>query len=127
MTFIFYLVFVPSIASVMMKILYVTSGGMHIYGGIERMDYVLHQRIMPETDNPRTCEGSDVEFINVSFSYNQNSDTEALSNLSFNARQGEITAVVVLPAGEKHHRSSHTRFFDVEEGSIRIGGVDIKI
>jgi ATP-binding cassette subfamily B protein len=127
LTFIFYLVFVPSIASVMMKILYVTSGGMHIYGGIERMDYVLQQNIMPETDDPRTCEGSDIEFINVSFSYNQNSDAEALSNLSFKARQGEITAVVG-PSGGGKSTIAHLipRFFDVDEGSIRIGGVDIK-
>jgi ATP-binding cassette subfamily B protein len=127
MTFIFYLVFVPSIASVMMKIMYVTSGGMQIYGGIERMDHVLHQTIMPETGNPKTCEGSEIEFKNVSFSYDRNSDTEALSNLSFTARQGEITAIVG-PSGGGKSTIAHLipRFFDVEEGGIRIGGVDIK-
>jgi len=127
MIFIFYLVFVPSIASVMMKIMYVTSGGMQIYGGIERMDHVMRQKIMPETGNPKTCEGSEIEFKNVSFSYAQNSDTEALSHLSFKARQGEITAIVG-PSGGGKSTIAHLipRFFDVEEGSIRIGGVDIK-
>ena len=125
LTFIFYLVFVPSIASVMMKIMYVTSGGVQIYGGIERMDQVLRQKKMPETGNSKTCEDSDIEFINVSFSYDQN--TEALSNLSFRARQGEVTAVVG-PSGGGKSTIAHLipRFFDVEEGSICIGGVDIK-
>ncbi|SDH88351.1 ABC transporter transmembrane domain-containing protein [Desulfosporosinus hippei] len=44
LTFIFYLLFVPSISSVMMKIMYVSSSGMQISGGIERMDEVLLQR-----------------------------------------------------------------------------------
>lgn len=66
MTFIFYLLFVPSIASVMMKIMYVSSAGMQISSGIERMDDILHRKILPEPANPKTGEGCEVAFKNVS-------------------------------------------------------------
>ena len=127
MTFIFYLLFVPSISSIMMKIMYVSSSGMQISGGIERMDSVLEREKLPEADNPKTCEGCGVEFKNVSFSYDEDKDTSALLNTSFQANQGEVTAIVG-PSGSGKSTIAHMipRFFDVTAGSIEIGGVDIR-
>lgn len=127
MTFIFYLLFVPSISSVMMKIMYVSSSGMQISGGIERMDQVLYRKILPEPVYPKTCEGCGVEFKNVSFSYDKDKDNSALVNVSFQANQGEVTAIVG-PSGGGKSTIAHLipRFFDVTEGSIQIGGVDIR-
>lgn len=127
MTFIFYLLFVPAISSVLMKIMYVSHGGMQITGGIERMDGVLRRPILPEPENPKTCDSCEVEFKNVSFSYDEDKDTAALSNVSFKAGQGEITAIVG-PSGSGKSTIAHLipRFFDVAEGSIQIGGVDIR-
>lgn len=127
MTFIFYLLFVPSISSIMMKIMYVTSGGMQISSGIERMDDVLHKSTLPETINPKTCEGHNIEFRNVSFAYDEDKDISALMEVSFRAEQGEVTAIVG-PSGSGKSTIAHLipRFFDVTEGSIQIGGVDIR-
>lgn len=127
MTFIFYLLFVPSISSVMMKIMYVTSSGMQITGGVERMDQVLRREILPEPVYPKTCENSGIEFKKVSFSYDEDKKNAALVNVSFLAKQGEVTAIVG-PSGSGKSTIAHMipRFFDVGSGSIQIGGVDIR-
>jgi ATP-binding cassette subfamily B protein len=126
MTFIFYLIFVPSISSIMMKIMYVTSNGMQISGGIERMDNVLNKEILPEPNNSKICQGSDIQFKDVSFSYTEDEETTALSGVSFQAQQGEVTAIVG-PSGSGKSTIAHLipRFYDVTEGSIEIGGADI--
>lgn len=125
--FIFYLIFVPSISSIMMKIMYVSTNSMQIINGVERMDEILHTKPLEITLNPKTGKGADIIFKNVSFSYDENSDHRALNQVSFQANQGEITAVVG-PSGGGKSTIAHLipRFFDVTEGSILIGGVDIK-
>jgi ABC-type multidrug transport system fused ATPase/permease subunit len=125
-TFIFYLVFVPSIATVMMKIMYVTSGGMQIVGGMERMDEILHTPPLPQPENPQTIARHDVVFDLVSFAY-PDQEADALSGVSFQAGENQITAIVG-PSGGGKSTIAHLipRFFDVREGSIRIGGVDVR-
>lgn len=127
MTFIFYLLFVPSISTVFMKILYVSSSGMQISGGVERMDYVLNKEILTEKNNTDIITTCDIEFKNVTFSYYEDKGTSALSQVSFRANQGEITAIVG-PSGSGKSTIAHLipRFYDVLEGSIEIGGVDIR-
>jgi ATP-binding cassette subfamily B protein len=127
LTFIFYLLFVPSISSVMLKILYVSSSMMQISGGVERMDYVLHKKILPETKEPKNSKKCDIEFKNISFAYDENEENPALKNVSFCANQGQITAIVG-PSGGGKSTIAHLipRFYDVSEGGIYIGGVDIR-
>ena len=125
-TFIFYLIFVPSISTVMMKIMYVMSGGLQILGGVERMDNILRQPRLPQPQVPSTMQGHEIVFENVSFSY-ANQEVDALSDVSFRAEENEITAIVG-PSGGGKSTVAHLipRFFDVTEGSIKIGGVDVR-
>ena len=125
-TFIFYLIFVPSIANIMMKIMYVTSGGMQIIGGVERMDEILHTLPLPQPENPQTAAGHDIVFDQVSFSY-PDQEADALSGVSFRAEENQITAIVG-PSGGGKSTIAHLipRFFDVKEGGIRIGGIDVR-
>ncbi|QOX65804.1 ABC transporter ATP-binding protein [Anoxybacterium hadale] len=124
--FIFYLIFVPSIATVMMKLMYVTSGARQIVGGVERMDNILNEAELPQPKFPGTISSHDIVFDQVSFSY-QGQDAEALSGVTFTANREEITAIVG-PSGGGKSTIAHLipRFFDVTEGSIRIGGVDVR-
>ncbi len=126
-TFIFYLLFVPSISSIMLKIMYVSTNSMQIISGVERMDSILNKTPLAETTEPKTCTNCGIEFKNVSFSYDEDSETQALTDVSFTAEQGKITAIVG-PSGGGKSTIAHLipRFFDITKGSIRIGGVDIR-
>ncbi len=126
-TFIFYLIFVPSISSVMMKIMYVSSNGMQIIGGVERMDGILNKEVLEDKDSLEKPKDYSISFNKVSFSYDEDSETSALKDLSFKAIQGQVTAIVG-PSGGGKSTIAHLipRFYDVTEGSIEIGGVDIR-
>jgi len=66
----------------------------------------------------------DIEFKNVDFSYNE--DIQTLRNVSFTARQGEITALVGPSGGGKSTVAKlSARFWDIDKGSINLGGEDI--
>jgi len=66
-----------------------------------------------------------VSFENVTFSY-QN-DIPALHNVTFTAKQGEVTALVG-PSGGGKSTIAHLipRFYDARSGAVKIGGVDIR-
>ena len=127
MTFIFYLIFVPAIAGVLNKIMYISESFTQIDGNVARMDEILRIPEMPEPDHPKLPAGDDVVFTNVSFSYTGAPDELALEDVSFTARQGEITAIVGPSGGGKSTIANLiSRFWDVTTGSIAIGGVDVR-
>ncbi len=125
-TFIFYLIFVPSIASVLMKIMYVSNTGMQIIGGVERMDEILNTAPLTNPQRPKEISSHEIVFENVSFSY-VGQEAQALSDISFRAEENQITAIVG-PSGGGKSTIAHLipRFFDVTEGRIKIGGVDVR-
>ena len=126
-TLIFYLVFVPAIASILMKIMYVNSDVHRISNGVEAMDAYLAEPELPQPAQPQTIKTHDVAFKDVTFSYTKDGETEALSGVSFTARQGQVTAIVG-PSGGGKSTIAHLipRFFDVDEGAVLIGGVDVR-
>ena len=130
---IFYLIFSLALPGSFLKILYVSQMGKQIADGVDRMDKVLSEPPLKETISPQTTNSYSIAFDNVSFSYHglsardELNDTEALSDVSFTAKQGEITALVG-PSGSGKSTIAHLipRFYDVAAGSIKIGGVDIR-
>ena len=80
----------------------------------------------PAANGSETFEpdGHDIEFKNVSFSYN---DEEVLHEVSFIAKEGEVTALVG-PSGSGKSTCARlaARLWDVSSGSITVGGIDIK-
>ncbi len=69
-------------------------------------------------------DGHDIVFRDVSFAYD---DSEVLHNVSFTAKEGEVTALVG-PSGSGKSTCARlaARLWDVTGGSIEVGGVDIK-
>lgn len=88
-----------------------------------RMDEILSYPEQKGTDN-LTNKGYDITFDHVGFSYN-NGET-VLKDVSFTARQGEVTALVGPSGGGKTTVSRlASRFWDIQKGKITVGGMDI--
>ena len=69
--------------------------------------------------------GYDIAFDNVGFAYN--SDETVLRNVSFTAKQGEVTALIGPSGGGKSTAAKlAARFWDADKGKITVGGVDVK-
>ena len=101
MTFIFYLLFVPAVAGVLNKIMYVSESFMQINGNVARMDEIFNIPVLSETKNPKKQENDNIVFDNVSFSYTGKENDWAIQNVTFEAKQGEITAIVGPSGGGK--------------------------
>ena len=68
--------------------------------------------------------GYDITFENVGFAYN--SGETVLKDVSFTAKQGEVTALIGPSGGGKSTAAKlAARFWDVERGRITVGGVDV--
>jgi len=89
----------------------------------ERLDEVLSHDIQTGSEK-MTNKGYDIEFDHVSFSYSD--DTAVLKDVSFTAKQGEVTALIGPSGGGKTTVSRlAARFWDVTGGTIKLGGMDI--
>lgn len=127
MTFLFYLIFVPAIAGILNKIMYISESFMEINGNVERMDDIFYIPTMRETKSPKTINTYDIAFHKVDFSYEKEQKIKALDQVSFHAEQGKITAIVGPSGGGKSTIANLiSRFWEATEGSITIGGVDIR-
>ena len=125
--FIFYLIFVPAIASILMKVLYASVNAMQVGNAVERMDQVLAEPEIMEKETSIKPSTYDVVYDHVTFSYTEDETNAALKSVSFTAPQGKVTAIVGPSGGGKSTIASLLpRFYDVEQGAIRIGGLDIR-
>jgi ATP-binding cassette subfamily B protein len=91
---------------------------------IDRISNLLQVQPLLEAKEDQTLAQFDIEFKNVSFSYEE---IPVLQNISFTAKQGSVTALVG-PSGSGKTTISNliARFWDVSNGEILIGGVNIK-
>lgn len=89
----------------------------------ERLDEVLSHEIQTGSTTMKN-NGFDIEFNHVGFKYSD--DTDVLKDVSFTAKQGEVTALIGPSGGGKTTISRlAARFWDVSEGTIKLGGTDI--
>ncbi len=106
-----------------------------IHGGSHAMDIVKHsmdsitaflqEKSLPEPVEPLQPKSSDIRFHNISFSYD--GKRSVLKDLSFVAPEGKVTALVgTSGSGKSTIVRLASRFWDVEKGTVSIGGVDVK-
>ena len=83
----------------------------------------IHDTKTAEGADTFTPAGHDIVFENVSFAYN---NEQVLRGVSFTAKEGEVTALVG-PSGSGKSTCARlaARLWDISEGSIRVGGIDI--
>lgn len=90
---------------------------------VERMNEITDYPVQKGSDE-LDVKSYDIEFSNVSFSYDKNE--KVLNDISFTAKQGDVTALIGPSGGGKSTVSKlAARFWDVDGGSIRLGGKDI--
>lgn len=89
----------------------------------DRLDEILSHEVQDGT-NTMKHDGYNIEFSNVGFSY-ETGDV-VLKDVSFVAKQGEVTALIGPSGGGKTTVSRlASRFWDANRGSITVGGMDI--
>lgn len=90
---------------------------------IDRMNEILDRPVQTGS-NTLTNDGCDVKFEHVGFAYN--TGETVLNDVSFTAKQGEVTALVGPSGGGKTTVSRlAARFWDIDKGKITVGGMDI--
>lgn len=128
--FIFYLVIAPNFAVVFMRSMYFMQKSELAAQILDRFDAILQYSTIefPEHSQPFSKEENlqnDLEFKNVVFSYT--SEKNVINNISFQVEAGQRVALVGTSGGGKTTLARlAARFWDVGEGEILIGGVDIR-
>lgn len=93
--------------------------------GAANIEQLLARTPLPEPETPQTPDGHGVEFDRVAFSYD--GVTHAVEGISAVCPPGQVTAIVgPSGAGKTTLASLLPRFYEVSEGAIRIGGVDVR-
>ena len=122
--FIFYLILAPAVSVPALKLRDFAEGMNLLNEVVLRIYEIIDQKELAIENSEEEIKGHDLEFENVSFSYG---NEEVLKNISFCAKQGEVTALVGYSgAGKSTIGTLIPRFYDPSEGSIKIGGVNIK-
>lgn len=122
---IFYIVITPVISLTLTKMMYMSENNMIVKDALERIDGVLSVSPMSESKTPKYPADSSVELNDVHFSYD--GKKEVIRGVSMNIGAGQTVALVGPSGGGKSTLASlMARFFDVQSGSIKIGGADVR-
>lgn len=123
---IYYIIITPIITLTLTKIMYASENKLIVADAMSRIDSILETEPLPETDHPKHPKDNSVELSGVSFRY-KDAERNALENISLTIRSGEHVAFVGPSGGGKTTLASIVaRFWDVREGSVKIGGVNVK-
>lgn len=94
---------------------------------VEEIDRFLSMKSLPEPEHYAALDGTDVELSDVHFSYDGSRENEVLHGIDLKLPKGSFTALVGPSGGGKSTVAKLVaRFWDVTQGQITIGGVNIK-
>lgn len=123
--FVFYILISPIFTLLLMKSMYFRQNILIAEQAIDRIDNLLDYPTMDFSQANKKIENFDLEFKNVSFSYDK-SDKKAVDNISFTLKEGQTIALVGPSGGGKTTIARlAARFWDIDEGEILVGGVNI--
>ena len=121
----FYIIITPVISLTLTKIMYMSEDGMVVADAMERIDSVLKADPMQVSGTSKHPADASVALDNVHFSYD--GKNEVIHGVSLRIEPGQTVAFVGPSGGGKSTLASLiSRFFDVQEGSVRIGGADVR-
>ena len=123
---VFYVVLSPLLALMLNRIMYMSENGMIVKDAMARINSLLDIRPLEEPAQPRRPEDFSIELKEVSFRYPAAS-RDAVHKLSLSVKAGGTAALVGESGGGKTTVAALiSRFWDVAEGEVKIGGVNVK-
>ncbi len=125
MNIIFYTIVTPFMILSLNRIMHMSEEAALVDDALARLDTVMAIRPMPFVEESTPCAGSDIVLDNVSFGYTPGH--LAVRNISLTIRQGETVALTGPSGGGKSTLAALiARCLDPQQGSISIGGTDIR-
>lgn len=122
----FYIIITPILTVTLMKVAYAGESQMIVKDALERMYSLLEVEPLREAADPKMPKDSGIIIDNIKFTYDENK-MNAIDGITLDIKPGEHVAFVGPSGGGKTTLASLiARFWDVKEGSIKIGGVDVK-
>lgn len=124
--FLLYSLFAPVCAVMMNRIMLTGEQLMAAKNAVSRIEAILEEKPLKEPDQPKIPGDGSVSFQNVSFTY-AGAAKGALEHVSFDVPAGKTVALVgASGSGKSTAASLIPRFYDVREGCVLIGGVDVR-
>lgn len=121
----FYIIITPVISLTLTKIMYMSENKMVVADALSRIDSVLEAAPASVSEQPRHPKDGSVSLRDVHFSYD--GKTDVIKGISLDIHPGQTVALVGPSGGGKSTLASlMVRFFDVQSGSVSIGGADVR-
>lgn len=126
--FLFYVIFTPICAVMMNKIMSVSQDWMLAGYALESIEEILNEKPLKETSNPQKPNNYSIEFEGVVFDYDDTDSSEhILNDINLKINENDSVALVGPSGGGKTTLASLIpRFWDVNQGKIKIGEVDVR-
>lgn len=126
LNFLFYVIFTPMISTAMSKVMYLSENGMIVADALTRIHSILDAEPLPEARGGEAPADNSVTFEHVTFRY-QGGTEDALKDVTLRIGAGETVALVGPSGGGKTTAAGLiSRFWDVNGGAVRIGGVNVR-
>ena len=121
----FYIIITPVISLTLTRIMYMSENELVVADALARVDSVLDAEPVPENDHPQHPKDASVSLKDVHFSYD--GKTDVIKGVSLKIQPGQTVAFVGPSGGGKSTLANLIcRFFDVQSGSVRVGGADVR-
>ena len=121
-----YVLIAPIIAVNVMKAMHLSQNLFLANEAVDRLEKLTATPPLPESSEPEKAAAFDVSLRNVSFRY-EAAERDAVSHIDLDIPQGKTVALVgASGSGKTTIARLIPRFWDVREGSLKIGGVDVR-
>ena len=124
--FAFYAVFSAVLSTALAKIMFAAGGLNQASDALRRINEVLDAPTPPVATHPQAPQDNSIRFEGVTFTY-EGAEVPALDDVNFAVEPGQTVALVGPSGGGKTTAASLVpRFWDVDAGTVLVGGVDVR-
>ncbi|MBE6493770.1 MAG: ABC transporter ATP-binding protein [Methanosphaera stadtmanae] len=125
---IFYMIFTPICGVMINKIMNMSQAWMTAKQALDKINEILNETPLSDSPNKVIPKNNNIKLNNIVFDYEKDDDkNHTINNLSLTINEGETVALVGPSGGGKTTIAQLiNRFWDVDSGSICIGGINIK-